>query len=313
MCRSGELLFGVLTIAVCSGAGVTAPVACAQESPDKNAAASPPAQPDEGGRLPRLVPTMNGQARETGKLKAIKTNSSLQVVDTATGNPVGPALAHEDQWQIECWRFSPDDKWLAVGTRFVDPRKRANRGRVYLWEVATGKRLKEFQEDDNHHTFGRVSDVAFAKNGELFYFSPTPLARAPLDHPRLVGSTWAAGWSRESDKFKVKIGDLTAQVVDKKTGEPVGPELKHLKTGQIECWAFSSDDKWLVTGTGFVDKKELANLGCVYLWSIASGALVERFLDDASGHAMGRVMELAFSSDDREIYYVAERHSSPAK
>ncbi len=194
MRRICELLLAVLMFSVCRSTliaaiiMVTASVAFSQESPEKNSStAAPPAQAGEADRLPRLVSTMNGQARESGKLKAIKTNSSLQIVDATNGNPVGTVLVHEDEWQIECWRFSPDDKWLAVGVVSSDRTNRANRGRVYLWDVATGKRLKEFQEDDDHHAFGRVSDVSFAKSGDLFYFSPTPQAMAPL---AVLGS-WA--------------------------------------------------------------------------------------------------------------------------
>jgi WD40 repeat protein len=285
MRRICELLLAALMIAAMLMA--TASVGFSQEPLEKS---------DTRLGLPRLVSTMNGQARDSGKLKVVKKNSSLQIVETATGNPVGPPLVHEDEWQIECWRFSPDDKWLAVGLGFVDPGTGWNHGCVYLWDVATGNLVKEFQKDDDNHGFGRVSDVAFAKSGDLFNFSPT--TQSP---PRLVAGGNVGKGSRESDKYKI----VGLQVADKATGERLSPELVHRDENDrrdwtIECWAFTPDNKWVASGSGYVNGKLPESLGKIDLWEIGTWKHV------ATIHGFGPVWALAFSKDAKEMYYIAD-------
>ena len=76
----------------------------------------------------------------------------------------------DDDWTIECWAFSPDDKWLASGVGYVDGKHQANYGAIYLWDVATGELIKGFSHDDSNKWFGCVRGLAFSEDGRQLWY-----------------------------------------------------------------------------------------------------------------------------------------------
>jgi WD40 repeat protein len=116
--------------------------------------------------------TRTGKAGPTttpdGRL-ALKVVDDLtaRVVDTASGNPVGPELHHSrrrDRMRINTWAFSADGRLLATASsQSADGIDTV--GEVRVWDVATGKLVAV--ATDARYALGWVHTLAFADNRTL--------------------------------------------------------------------------------------------------------------------------------------------------
>lgn len=107
-----------------------------------------------------------------GTLAFSRDGAQGQFVEAATGKPVGPPLGpprifRPERWFIHCWSFSPDEKLLATGMGY---RLRGDYfGRIYVWDVATGKQLDEYGGESDRQ-IGEVRFVTFSNDGKEIVF-----------------------------------------------------------------------------------------------------------------------------------------------
>jgi WD40 repeat protein len=115
-------------------------------------------------RTGKAGPTTTPDGRLTVK---VVDDLTARVVDTASGNPVGPELRHgrrRDRMRINTWAFSADGRLLATASsQSADGIDTV--GEVRVWDVATGKLLAV--ATDAHYALGWVHTIAFADNRTL--------------------------------------------------------------------------------------------------------------------------------------------------
>src|SRR5262249_28229698 len=96
-----------------------------------------------------------------GKLTVKADGRQAQMIETATGKPVGPALGHADIGGTKklkmTWAFSPDGKLLATAFSGDSVGGDDSAGDVRVWEVATGKLVAASKRGD----IGYVRSLAF--------------------------------------------------------------------------------------------------------------------------------------------------------
>jgi WD40 repeat protein len=96
-----------------------------------------------------------------GKLTVKADGRQAQMVEVATGTPVGPALGHADIGRTKklkmTWAFSPDGKLLATAFSGDTVCGGDSEGDVRVWEVATGKLVTASKRGD----IGYVRSLAF--------------------------------------------------------------------------------------------------------------------------------------------------------
>jgi hypothetical protein len=88
-----------------------------------------------------------------------------QIVEAASGTPVGPVLWHSrrrDRMRIHTWAFSPDGRRLATASSAGEGEDTV--GEVRVWDVATGRLLAA--ATDARYELGRVHTVAFSGDGK---------------------------------------------------------------------------------------------------------------------------------------------------
>ena len=101
------------------------------------------------------------------------------------------------------------------------------------------------------------------------------------------------------------------------TGQPIGKELDARDAAssefalQFNCYSFSPDGKYVVTGSGFIKKfppnedTRDTNVGQIQVWDAATGELVEK----KSRGPIGNVSSVRFSEDGKAIFYSADKFS----
>jgi WD40 repeat protein len=208
------------------------------------------------GRLLRRIPARGGQISALafsldGKVLAAAESQSgtIGLWESATGNLLRRLWTGFHK--VEAIAFSPDGKWLAsAGSRCL------------LWELATGKRLREFTSSRS------FSVLAFSPDGRV-------LAAGGAALPNF-------GWRTPSDPRR----DHTIVLWDTATGQ----EIRWLD-GHVE-WtsaiAFSPDGKSLASGS-FMERT-------VRLWEVATGKDRRVF----AGHQWS-ISAVAYTPDGRNL------------
>lgn len=170
--------------------------------------------------------------------------------------------------------FSPDGKLLVVGAYggFGDG--------ISLWNVSDGRKVRTFQIGKIKE--GTTLSVAFSPDGEL-------IAAAVFD----VAAIYATANSNNTDK------SIVIQLIDVKTGQIVRTMEGH--TSVISSIAFSSDGKYLVSGSGpYGDKREDNEDNSVRIWEVKSGREIQRF------SVLSGVRHVAFSPDGNHVATIDE-------
>ena len=176
---------------------------CEEPPPKDDAVGSPQPTADADTGLPRLVSVLTraDETRKSAKFDVVRKGLSLQIVERETGKAVGRPLEHgkpDDDWTLECWMFSPDDKWLATAGGKEDRFNGTSSGCVHLWSVATGEQVKFYQSDDAKKAVGHVRRLAFSADGrELWYHAESMPTLSDADLPRLVSVLTRADETRK--------------------------------------------------------------------------------------------------------------------
>jgi WD40 repeat protein len=109
-----------------------------------------------------------------GKVRLELHGNTAQLVEAATAKSIGAKLNAGTMWTerhlftFTCWSFSPDGKFVATGSEFVEgSRDITDVGRVQVWDAATGKLLAQSHQ-------GGVTSVAFSPDGKTVVFNARP-------------------------------------------------------------------------------------------------------------------------------------------
>jgi WD40 repeat protein len=103
-----------------------------------------------------------------------------QLVETAGGKPVGPAIDAGTMWtehharKFSCWTFSPDGKYLVTGSTFVENSgshggERTDVGQIQVWDLRTRKEV-----DHSQGRMGGIKSVKFSDDGKQIIYSARP-------------------------------------------------------------------------------------------------------------------------------------------
>jgi WD40 repeat protein len=175
--------------------------------------------------------------------KTVLTSSNgntAQLWVAATGQPIGPPLAHHGE--VRAVAFSPDGTTLLTASED---------GTARLWHATTGQPLGEPMRHD-----GRVNDVAFSGDGKtLLTGSYDKTARlwdattgqprgAPLTHKSIVN---AVAFSPDGTTLLTASEDGMVGLWDAATGRSIGAPIRH--QGEVGRVAFSPDGTTILTGS----------------------------------------------------------------
>jgi WD40 repeat protein/tetratricopeptide (TPR) repeat protein len=207
--------------------------------------------------------------------------------------------------------FSPDGRWVAGGSL---------RGRVRLWEVASGRLLRELQHHDGTkddafrsnrgktYTKNSIVGLAFRPDGKtLMAAGQAGLIRIwdptngetlkDLQNPGMIeavtlspdGRSLLVGCTVKNKYFESRG---LAVLWDTTTGKwRYDPLLHH---GPIHAIAFSPDGRWFATGCDHSPQGGNGNMGEAQLWETATGKPV------GPASTFKRLVEvLAFNPDGR--------------
>ena len=174
-------------------------------------------------------------------------------------------------WRIECWRFSPDDTWLAVGLGFIDPESE----RTSAVLVCGTWRRENSSKNSNGTTTSRDSEELptwpspRAASCSTFRRRPIPRRGWPRgtsvrDVAKATGTRWSG---RRLPTRRPESGSAPNWF----TGLSAD-----LRDWTIACWAFSPDNKWVASGSGYVNGKLPESLGKIDLWKSARGGTSPR-------------------------------------
>jgi WD40 repeat protein len=100
-----------------------------------------------------------------------------QLVETASGKPIGPVIDAGTMWTehhpftFSCWTFSPDGKYLVTGSSFVEKAgphggEMTDSGRIQVWDVATSKQVEQCPGRK-----GGIESVKFSADGKQIVYS----------------------------------------------------------------------------------------------------------------------------------------------
>jgi WD40 repeat protein/serine/threonine protein kinase len=168
-----------------------------------------------------------------------------------TGRPLGPPLSH-GYW-VRAVAVSPDGKMLLTGSQD---------GTARLWQLGAGQLESEMQTvtDDGHQKIG------VSPQEELF-------------------KVFDIAFRPEHGLALTAAADGTAQLWSLKTGQPIGPILRH--PHGLRAAAISPDGKILLTGSGD---------GLTRFWEAATGKALPIVLQHQR-----HVMTVRFSLDGKTI------------
>jgi WD40 repeat protein len=203
-----------------------------------------------------------------GKTILVGTDTTAQLYDAATGQPVGPVLASElpprKIWSVA---YTPDGQAAFLGRED---------GNAELHDTKTGQVLVQLA-----HGKDDLWSVAVSSDGKTLLTAGEsrvqlweratgkPIGR-PLEHPRLPGEAAlpfhmiiAVAVSPDDKAVLTGSRDHTARLWDLATGEPRSPLLPH--TDWVRCVAFSPDGHTLLTA---------CRDGTAQLWEAETGKLL---------------------------------------
>jgi WD40 repeat protein len=225
------------------------------------------------GRVLDVAYSHDGRTVLTGS-----SDNTARLWEAATGQPIGPPLKHKNQ--INAVAFSPDDRTALTGS--LD-------GFVRFWEAASGKPLGvpplwHGAEAMAYSCDGRTVIVLDPSAGRAHFHEA---ATGRLLEPRLQLPTNGSSVAFSPDGRTVLIGmrNMTAQMFDVATRQPVGKSLAH--QGTVNSVDFSPDGRMILTGG--------------YDWTV-------RFWETATGRPIGPpllhddpVADAVFSPDGRLV------------
>jgi WD40 repeat protein len=214
-----------------------------------------------------------------GEFLAVGSNgnaSTLRLIDVQSGNEIRSFASH-NEIGFNSLSFSHDGTWLLAGE--------ARQNKVRLWEVATGKQIRQLSLEEE------VVCVAI---------SPDDKTIATAEKTRQAGSSFIRLWNADTGRQLNLIAS---------------------NKGSVNSLAFSPNGKLLVSGgwstsRGFAtgDERDLSSLGwsdSVQLWDIELGQVVKTYTGEPFGANGGTriVNHVTFSPDGRFIV-TSERGAS---
>jgi WD40 repeat protein/tRNA A-37 threonylcarbamoyl transferase component Bud32 len=229
-----------------------------------------------------------------GKLVATAgVDKTARLWDAATGQPVGPPLAHKNP--VGTVAFSPNGRRLLTACSTA-----GGSCEVRLWDVATGQGVGAPLA-----TSALPQEFAFSQDGTVFATTYDRTVKTwrtadlqaqgpPLVHPQRV-----QGVACSPDGRTVLTGcvDGMARLWDSLTGQPVGEPMPH--AGQVQAVAFDPDGRFVATSAMYTLKggpKNTARRWEVRLWYAATGQPAGPPLEHH-----GPLKTLLFSPDGRVL------------
>ena len=103
-----------------------------------------------------------------GRWKVKIVDSKVHLVDGKSGSADGEPLVGSRS--PTCWSFSPDSKYLAIGSghKKMDD----NWGFIQVWDVTTRKMVASVNGVEGRNAFGSVTDIGFGKSdSQILYQS----------------------------------------------------------------------------------------------------------------------------------------------
>jgi WD40 repeat protein/tetratricopeptide (TPR) repeat protein len=175
-------------------------------------------------------------------------DGTARVWDAATGEPIGPALKHDDP--VNHAAFSPDGRRIATATG--DRTGRHGKGEARVWDVATGRPVgPSLSHGGRSKDDPQVRMIREDEGGDMVL--------------RGVGIVTHAAFSPDGRRI-VTASDLgTARVWDAATGQPVMPSLRHKDA--VDEATFSPDGRFVLTRSALT----------IYLWEADTGVAHREF------------------------------------
>jgi WD40 repeat protein/tRNA A-37 threonylcarbamoyl transferase component Bud32 len=188
----------------------------------------------------------------------------VRLWDAATGQPVGPSLAHTSD--VTTVAFTPDGKSVLTWSEDAT---------VWRWDAATGKLLgrRTLSPKKEHWTAlfspdGRTVLTRASESARLWDVATGNPIGQPFQPAREV-EAWDEKtvdvFSPDSRVVLTAGPDNSARLWDAATAKPLGEPLKH--PGRIQTAAFSRDGKWILTG----GHDRSGQRGLAQLWVAATG------------------------------------------
>ena len=223
---------------------------------------------------------------------------ALRLWDIAGRNPITSTVTLRVDWdEVAALRVSSNGYWLATsnytGTMNLWNLSETDRVKPLLTVDADGLDAFDFSSDSRWLAVGgqwgsvRLWDLTLSDPAATSLSLPDPPPQSAGFVRFSPDSRWlAAGTSPRSRYGSFAGQDTTARVWDLATGSPpLHPIVLHGHEGEVDALAFSSDSRWLATGSGG---------GTVRVWDLAASdpAADSVILNQPDG-----VEALAFSPD----------------
>jgi len=216
----------------------------------------------------------NGKVIAGGGLDA----NHVTLWDAGTGRVIGSPITPHGPGGVQSVSFSPDSKRIAVA---------AETGTVGIWEVATGRRIRELSVGE-----AEVEEAIYADNGRVLITSDDSGAVSFLDlgtgkparTPLSVGDSPAIALALSPDErlLAATSFDGSVHVWDLRAGVAYGAPLR-AGTSPASDVAFSPDGTELVS----------AHIGSAVVWSMTG----ERVIGKLLGGEAAVVTDAAFGPD----------------
>jgi WD40 repeat protein/tetratricopeptide (TPR) repeat protein/predicted Ser/Thr protein kinase len=215
-----------------------------------------------------------------GKTVMIASSDKItQLLDIATGKPIGPPLQHADI--VSDAVFSRDGKAVMTGSHDKTAR---------LWETATGKPIGPPLKHQNFVTAVAICPGdrflltgSYDGTAQIWETATGKPVGLPLQHRGIVV---AVAFSHNGETLLTGSYDNTAQLWETATGKPIGPPLLHQK--EVTRVAFSPDSKTALTA--------VAASRTAHLWETATGNAIGEPLQHQ--HV---VVAMSFSPDGKTV------------
>ena len=226
------------------------------------------------------APVVASAFSPSGTLLATATIEGTTLWDTATWKSVGPPL-RSSQGGWEGVDFSPDGRTLAIA---------GGKGRVELWDVSTGKELRELT-DPAAATSGEpaLSVVLYSPDGSVIAAGPQEtnhvtlwdtasgrvIGRPITTNPPGTGGAQSISFSPDSKRIAVPGARGTVGIWEVATGRRVGKPLA-IGSADVEKAIFAAGGRTLIASD---------DSGSVSMVDVATGRPIRPPLSVGSGFA----------------------------
>jgi WD40 repeat protein len=193
-------------------------------------------------------------------------DNAAKIWNVATGEQIS-SVGHSKA--VSCVRFSPSGKFLL---------STALDGSVKYSKIEDGETIKNFNLSNN----ARVYSAAFAPNEKevivgTSYSRSLPANVVIIDIEKEVigtyaghkGTIYSVAFSRDGQKFLTGSENTTAILWDTKTKTPIRTLQGH--AGSITHVEFSSNEKWILTSSGYNNDQTAR------LWNVQTGVEIRSF------------------------------------